>query len=133
MSSIDASFNSLNTDVSILKTKSTNISYDVTTNRTNIQDVNARTIYQADANKIVQSSGTLTGYNYLQNTSIKNLIVTDSISIPSGTTISGATYDNDIVLNDPANIQKSGSGINNLNSKNFTRDVSVSGTTINGY
>ena len=96
-------------------------------------------IAQPDGVKIVQSTGSSTAYNYFQNKNVTNLNVTGTLTIPSGTTINGATYNSDIVLTDPATINQSGTEINNLNSTNFTGNVVVSGnlqgisSTIYGY
>jgi len=135
----DVSLNLLDEDISALETKLTNISYNGSVNKTTIQDVNAGTITQDDGKRINQTSGSSTLYNYLQSTNITNLVVTDSLKIPSGTTISGITYNGDIVITNPAKILQSVSGINQLNSTDFTGNVSVSGTlqglstTIYGY
>lgn len=116
MTLLDASFNAVDTDITAIEGAIINISYDASNNRTSTQDVNSGMIYQADGKKIIQSSGASTTYNYLQNTSISNLNVTGTLSIPSGTTINGATYNNNIIITDPAYISQSGSGINQINS-----------------
>jgi hypothetical protein len=125
---IDSSFNSVNSNIGVIQTKVQNITYDASNNRTNTQNINAGSIYQPDGFKINQSTGSSTAYNYLQNTNVTNLNVTGTLSIPSGTTINGATYNSDIVLTNPARINQSGTGINNLNSTNFTGNITVSGT-----
>lgn len=55
MTVVDASFNNVNSDITTIKGSIINISYDASNNRTNIQDVNAGTIYQADNKKIIQA------------------------------------------------------------------------------
>jgi hypothetical protein len=119
------SLNTINTNVEVIQNTIQNITYDASNNITNTQDINTGSIYQPDGFKINQASGSSTSYNYLQKTNITDLNVTGTLSIPSGTTINGATYNSDIVLTNPARIMQSGYGVNNLNETNFTGNVTV--------
>jgi hypothetical protein len=129
---IDSSLNTINTNVEVIQNTIQNITYDASNNITNTQDINTGSIYQPDGFKINQASGSSTSYNYLQKTNITDLNVTGTLSIPSGTTINGATYNSDIVLTNPARIMQSGYGINNLNETNFSGNVTVTYGNLQG-
>jgi len=79
------------------------------------------TITQNGINTIIQSG---TQWNYLKSTQITNLEVLGSLTIPSGVTIPGATYNSDLVLINNATIQQqTTSYINTLSATDFFGNI----------
>ena len=94
---------------------------------TTLLDSNIGNITQNTSKTITQITGG-TGTNYLNTTDITNLVVTNSMTIPSNITMPSATYNGDMSFIGTAKINQSGStGINAFNSSNFNSYINLSG------
>jgi hypothetical protein len=91
-------------------------------------DTNITNITQPVGSVIIQSTGQGVSVNAFNKTTITDLIVTNSLTIPSNVTMPNTTYNGDLNFINTAKIVQSGSsGINDFNGSTFNGDVVISG------